>query len=315
LSHLPKSPSNEKLRGLLQAHLDKQQSNKGHHMIAALEAALKPIVGLEGLKLQLRRWAKGTLLNEKRRALGLHCPARRPPHMAFLGSPGTGKTMVARLLAELLHMVGVLKENKVVEVQRTDLVGEFVGHTGPRTRIKIKEAEGGILFVDEAYRLMPVQSGTDKDYGIEALEEIMSYMDTGKVVVIFAGYAEPMQRVFGANEGFCRRVNRFFHFDDFSPKEIAQIVQVKLQEQTEGSLIYGFKLSADCTEDAIAELLQKNTTERQRHLLNGGLVWPMLVNAREHLDERLDLDCDIADELVTITMRDLEAGLQLIPTS
>jgi AAA+ superfamily predicted ATPase len=138
LSHLPKSPSNEKLRGLLQAHLDKQQSNKGHHMIAALEAALKPIVGLEGLKLQLRRWAKGTLLNEKRRALGLHCPARRPPHMAFLGSPGTGKTMVARLLAELLHMVGVLKENKVVEVQRTDLVGEFVGHTGPRTRIKVR---------------------------------------------------------------------------------------------------------------------------------------------------------------------------------
>lgn len=169
--------------------------------------------------------------------------------------------------------------------------------------------------MDEAYRLMPVQSGTDKDYGIEALEEIMSYMDTGKVVVIFAGYAEPMQRVFGANEGFCRRVNRFFHFDDFSPKEIAQIVQVKLHEQTEGSLIYGFKLSADCTEDAIAELLQKNTTERQRHLLNGGLVWPMLVNAREHLDERLDLDCDIADELVTITMHDLEAGLQLIPTS
>ena len=90
LSHLPKSPSNEKLRELLQSSLDKQQSSKSHTMIAALEAALKPIVGLEGLKAQLRRWAKGSVLNEKRRALGLDVPARRPPHMAFLGSPGTG---------------------------------------------------------------------------------------------------------------------------------------------------------------------------------------------------------------------------------
>jgi len=95
LGHLPKSPSNDKLRSLLQAQLDKQQSNKGHSMIAALEAALQPIVGLEHLKLQLRRWAKGTLLNEKRRALGLHVPKRQPPHMCFLGNPGTG--VVSRL--------------------------------------------------------------------------------------------------------------------------------------------------------------------------------------------------------------------------
>ncbi|KAG0618646.1 hypothetical protein M758_4G081200 [Ceratodon purpureus] len=315
LSHLPKSPSSEKLRELLQSSLAKQQSSKSHTMIAALETALKPIVGLEGLKAQLRRWAKGTVLNEKRRALGLDVPARRPPHMAFLGSPGTGKTMIARLLAELLHMVGVLKENKVVEVQRTDLVGEFVGHTGPRTRIKIKEAEGGILFVDEAYRLMPVQSGTDKDYGIEALEEIMSFMDTGKVVVIFAGYSEPMQRVLGANEGFCRRVNRFFHFNDFSSKEIAQIMHTKLEEQKAGSLIHGFKLAKECTVDAVAELLELKTTVKQRHLLNGGLVWPLLVNARENLDERLDLDCHDADELVTITMEDLESGLLHLASS
>ncbi|KAG0623001.1 hypothetical protein M758_3G140800 [Ceratodon purpureus] len=313
LGHLPRTLSNEKLRDLLQTYLDRQQTSKSHTMIAALETALKPIVGLEGLKSQLRRWAKGTVLNEKRRALGLDVPARRPPHMAFLGSPGTGKTMIARLLAELLHMVGVLKENKVVEVQRTDLVGEFVGHTGPRTRIKIKEAEGGILFVDEAYRLMPVQNGTDKDYGIEALEEIMSFMDAGKVVVIFAGYPEPMQRVLGANEGFCRRVNRFFHFDDFSCKEIAQIVHTKLEEQKAGSLIHGFKLAKDCTVDAVAELLEKETSAKQRHLLNGGLVWPLLVNARENLDERLDFDCHNPEELVTITMEDLQTGCNLLP--
>ena len=162
---------------------------------------------------------------------------------------------------------------------------------------------------------MPVQTSTDKDYGIEALEEIMSFMDTGKVVVIFAGYPEPMQRVLGANEGFCRRVNRFFHFDDFSTKEIAQIVHVKLEEQKAGSLVHGFKLANECTVDAIAELLERKTSEKQRHLLNGGLVWPLLVNARENLDDRLDLDCHNTDELVTITMEDLESGLLHLASS
>ncbi|VAI45951.1 unnamed protein product [Triticum turgidum subsp. durum] len=95
--------------------------------------------------------------------------------------------MVARILGKLLHMIGILPTDKVTEVQRTDLVGEFVGHTGPKTRRKIKDAEGGILFVDEAYRLIPTQKSDDKDYGLEALEEIMSVMDSGKVVVIFAG--------------------------------------------------------------------------------------------------------------------------------
>lgn len=219
--------------------------------------------------------------------------------------------MIARLLAELLHMVGILESNKVVEVQRTDLVGEFVGHTGPKTRIKIKEAEGGILFVDEAYRLMPVQSNTDKDYGIEALEEIMSFMDTNKVVVIFAGYPQPMQRLLSANQGFCRRVTRFFHFDDFSPHEIAEIAVKKVEEQKLGC----FKLAEECSVDAIAMLLEQETTVRQRHLLNGGMVWPLLVNARETLDERLDLDCQNVEELVTITMDDLRAGCSLLPVT
>ncbi|PWA77332.1 hypothetical protein CTI12_AA057820 [Artemisia annua] len=83
----------------------------------------------------------------------------------------------------------------------------------------IKEAEGGILFVDEAYRLIPIQKSDDKDYGLEALEEIMSVMDSGKVVVIFADYSEPMKRIISSNEGFCRRVTKFFTFDDFSHRE------------------------------------------------------------------------------------------------
>ncbi|CAI5470399.1 unnamed protein product [Closterium sp. Yama58-4] len=199
-------------------------------VMQTLEKELSSLIGLPLLKQQLRVWAKGLVLDQKRRELGIRVQPRKPPHMAFLGSPGTGKTTVARALARLLNLVGVLPTDKVVEVQRTDLVGEFVGHTGPKTRRKILEAAGGILFVDEAYRLVPQQRSDEKDYGAEALEEIMSVMDSGSIVVIFAGYAEPMKRVFAVNEGFQRRVSRVFVFDDLSPLDIAQVMLLKMKQ-------------------------------------------------------------------------------------
>ncbi|KAL7239893.1 hypothetical protein ACSBR2_005708 [Camellia fascicularis] len=319
LNHLSQGLGSEKLRELLHWHLEEQRKRKAIDACSEtkakmdeLEDALSNIVGLHELKLQLRKWAKGMLLDERRRALGLRVGPRRPPHMAFLGNPGTGKTMVARILGRLLYMVGILPTDKVTEVQRTDLVGEFVGHTGPKTRRKIKEAEGGILFVDEAYRLIPMQKADDKDYGLEALEEIMSVMDSGKVVVIFAGYSEPMKRVISSNEGFSRRVTKFFHFDDFSSIDLANILHMKINDQVEDSLLYGFKLHLSCTVDAVASLIERETGEKQRKEMNGGLVDPMLVNARENLDLRLKFDCVDVDELVTITLEDLEVGIRLL---
>ncbi|KAF5748589.1 caseinolytic peptidase B protein [Tripterygium wilfordii] len=319
LGHLSKGPGSEKLRELLHRHLEEQRKKRALEACSEtktkmeeLESALSSIVGLHDLKIQLQKWAKGMLLDERRRALGLQVGLRRPPHMAFLGNPGTGKTMVARVLGKLLHMVGILPTDRVTEVQRTDLVGEFVGHTGPKTRRKIKEAEGGILFVDEAYRLIPMQKADDKDYGIEALEEIMSVMDGGKVVVIFAGYSEPMKRVIASNEGFCRRVTKFFHFSDFNPEDLSKILHMKMNQQTGDSLLYGFKLHSSCTVEVIAALIERETTEKQRREMNGGLVDPMLVNARENLDLRLSFDCIDTDELRTITLEDLEAGLRLL---
>ncbi|MFQ6651002.1 hypothetical protein Gotur_022737 [Gossypium turneri] len=334
IKHLSKGPGSEKLSELFHWHLEEQRKRRALEAcgetkakMSELENELLNIVGLNELKVQLRKWAKGMLLDERRRALGLKVGARRPPHMAFLGNPGTGclvsmndkmiiwptgKTMVARILGKLLHMVGILPTDKVTEVQRTDLVGEFVGHTGPKTRRKIQEAEGGILFVDEAYRLIPMQKADDKDYGLEALEEIMSVMDSGKIVVIFAGYSEPMKRVIASNEGFCRRVTKFFHFSDFNSEELAKILHIKMNHQTEESLLYGFKLHSSCSVDAIARLIEEETTEKQRKEMNGGLVDPMLVNARENLDLRLDFNCINADELRTITLEDLEAGIQLL---
>ncbi|XP_057506496.1 ribulose bisphosphate carboxylase/oxygenase activase, chloroplastic-like isoform X2 [Actinidia eriantha] len=319
INHLSQGSENEKLRGLLQRYHEEQRKRKAIEACSEtkakmdeLEDSLSNIVGLQELKIQLRKWAKGMLLDERRRALGLKVGPRRPPHMAFLGNPGTGKTMVARILGRLLYMVGILPTDKVTEVQRTDLVGEFVGHTGPKTRRKIKDAEGGILFVDEAYRLIPMQKADDKDYGLEALEEIMSVMDSGKVVVIFAGYTEPMKRVISSNEGFCRRVTKFFHFDDFSSVDLANILHLKMSHQAEDSLLYGFKLHPSCTVDAVATMIERETSEKQRKEMNGGLVDPMLVNARENLDLRLEFDCVDTDELLTITLEDLQVGLQLL---
>ncbi|CAJ2636821.1 unnamed protein product [Trifolium pratense] len=319
LNHLSQGPGNDKLRELLNWHLEEQRKKRAIETCSEtkakmdeLEKELSNIVGLNDLKVQLRKWAKGMLLDERRRALGLHVGTRRPPHMAFLGNPGTGKTMVARILGRLLHMVGILPTDKVTEVQRTDLVGEFVGHTGPKTRRKIQEAEGGILFVDEAYRLIPMQKADDKDYGLEALEEIMSVMDSGKIVVIFAGYSEPMKRVIASNEGFCRRVTKFFHFIDFSSKELATILHIKMNNLAESSLLYGFKLHSNCSIETISALIERETTEKQRKESNGGLVDTMLINARESLDLRLSFDCIDTEELLTITLEDLEAGLGLL---
>jgi ATP-dependent Clp protease ATP-binding subunit ClpA len=177
---------------------------------------------------------------------------------------------------------------------------------------QIQDAEGGILFVDEAYRLIPMQKSDDKDYGLEALEEIMSVMDSGKIVVIFAGYCEPMKRVITSNDGFCRRVTKFFYFDDFSTTELAEILHMKMNNLNDSSLLYGFKLHPSCSIDAIAELIARETSEERRKQMNGGLVDTLLANARENLDLRLDFNCNDVDTMITITLEDLEAGLRQI---
>ncbi|KAJ1700742.1 hypothetical protein LUZ63_000521 [Rhynchospora breviuscula] len=213
--------------------------------------------------------------------------------------------MVANILGKLLHRVGILPTDGVTVVQRTDLVGRYVGHTGPKTRRKIAKAEGGILFVDEAYRLMPQKSGS-KDYGLEALEEIMSVMDEGKTVIIFAGYPKPMKRVIDANEGFRRRIEKFFHFDDFTSVELAEILYLKMP------YLKGYKMHPCCTIPTIASLIERETTEKMRTERNGGLIIPWLKNARDNLDERLDFDVEDTEVMMTITLDDLEKGLHQI---
>ncbi|KAJ4760891.1 Protein cfxQ-like protein [Rhynchospora pubera] len=312
IDHLPAGPTYEELRNILIQHQVMQRKRKALEScregkaMAEFDESISHVVGLKKMKMQMRKWARGMLLDEMRRAMGLDIEERKVPHMAFLGNPGTGKTMVAHILGKLLNRIGILPTDRVTVVQRTDLVGEFVGHTGPKTRRKIKEAEGGILFVDEAYRLIPMQKSDDKDYGLEALEEIMSVMDEGKIVIIFAGYREPMKRVIDANEGFRRRVEKFFFFDDFTPVELAEILHLKMP------CLKGYKLHPCCTIQTVASLIERETTEKLRKERNGGLIIPWLKNARDNLDERLDFDVENVEVMVTITLDDLKKGLHQI---
>ncbi|MFS7899622.1 hypothetical protein Hanom_Chr12g01094991 [Helianthus anomalus] len=148
-----------------------------------------------------------------------------------------------------------------------------------------------------------MQKSDDKDYGLEALEEIISVMDNGKVVVILA---------YPSNEGFCRRVTKFFTFDDFMTEDLAKILHLKMNNQTDGSLLYRFKLDPSCTVESVENLIKTVTSDKQRKKMNAGLVDRLLVNARENLDLRLSFDCVDTDELLMITLEDLKNGLRLI---
>ncbi|KAF9612476.1 hypothetical protein IFM89_000224 [Coptis chinensis] len=138
----------------------------------------------------------------------------------------------------------------------------------------------------------------------------MSVMDRGEILVILAGYSEPMKRVISSNKGFSRRVTKFFDFNDFSSEEIAQIVHLKMNKQAEESHMYGFKLHPSCSVDAITKLIEVETTEEQRNIMNGGVADQLLVNARENFDEVLDCDIIKVDDILTITLKDLERGLR-----
>jgi len=147
--------------------------------------------------------------------------------MIFQGNPGTGKTSLGRVMACLLHRIGIVSTPSLKEVQRPDLVGEHVGHTGPKTQEVLKISAQGVLFIDEAYRLTSTES--KNDFGREALETLMAAMNDppGKApVMIFAGYSEDMTRFMQANDGLYRRIGYNFNFSDYSPRDLAHILDL-----------------------------------------------------------------------------------------
>jgi len=196
-------------------------------VLGALDAEL---VGLAPVKTRIREIAALLLVDRVRARFGL---AADPPslHMCFTGNPGTGKTTVALRMAELLHRLGYLRRGHVVSVTRDDLVGQYVGHTAPKTKEALKRAMGGVLFIDEAYYLYRAEN--ERDYGAESIEILLQFMENHRddLVVILAGYTDRMETFFASNPGMSSRIAHHLEFPDYTLDELAAIGSLMLKRQ------------------------------------------------------------------------------------
>ncbi len=265
-----------------------------------LEELDRELIGLAPVKQRIRETAALLLVDKARREMGL---SQETPtlHMSFTGNPGTGKTTVARMMAGLLHRLGYVRKGHLVSVTRDDLVGQYIGHTAPKTKEVLKRAMGGVLFIDEAYYLY--KPDNERDYGQEAIEILLQVMENNRddLVVIMAGYADRMDRFFAANPGFRSRIAHHIDFPDYSDDELLRISQSMLEGQS-----YVFDPEAEA---AMAEYISMR--RMQPHFANARSIRNALDRARLRQANRLfseskgPLD---AVALSTITAADLRAS-------
>ncbi len=281
-------------------HVDLAQSFEDSGVKDVLRELDEALIGLEPVKSRIRETAALLLVDKARRQMGL---AVETPtlHMSFTGNPGTGKTTVALKMADLLHRLGYVRKGHLVTVTRDDLVGQYIGHTAPKTKEVLKKAMGGVLFIDEAYYLYRPEN--ERDYGQEAIEILLQVMENNRddLVVILAGYADRMDRFFASNPGFRSRIAHHIEFPDYSNGELLHIAERMLAAQN-------YRLD----EGARAAMGEYIAARRgQPHFANARSVRNALDRARLRQANRLfneakgPLD---ADTLSTITEPDLRAS-------
>jgi probable Rubsico expression protein CbbX len=188
------------------------------------------LVGLAPVKTRIREIAALLLIDKVRKSLGI--TAGNPGlHMSFTGSPGTGKTTVGLKMADILYQLGYTKKGHLLTVTRDDLVGQYIGHTAPKTKEVLKKAMGGVLFIDEAYYLY--KPDNERDYGSEAIEILLQVMENQRdeLVVILAGYKEPMDKFYESNPGLSSRIANHIDFPDYSVEELLKIAKLMLEDQ------------------------------------------------------------------------------------
>ena len=188
------------------------------------------LIGLKPVKKRIREIAALLLVDKIRKNLGLN--AGNPGlHMSFTGSPGTGKTTVALKMADILYKLGYIRTGQLLTVTRDDLVGQYIGHTAPKTKEVLKKAMGGVLFIDEAYYLY--KPDNERDYGSEAIEILLQVMENQRndLVVILAGYKDRMDIFYKSNPGLASRIANHIHFPDYSSDELLEIAKIMLAEQ------------------------------------------------------------------------------------
>ena len=260
----------------------------------------RDLVGLAPVKARIRDIAALLVIDKLRGNLGLTSQAP-PLHMSFTGNPGTGKTTVAMRMATILHRLGYVRKGHLVAVTRDDLVGQYIGHTAPKTKEVLKKAMGGVLFIDEAYYLYRPEN--ERDYGQEAIEILLQVMENQRddLVVILAGYKDRMDTFFQSNPGMSSRIAHHLDFPDYSAGELMQIAQQMLGAQN-----YRF---GDGAQDAFARYLDRRIA--QPHFANARSVRNALDRARLRQASRLFADRDrqlTAYDLTTLAPEDILAS-------
>jgi probable Rubsico expression protein CbbX len=220
-----------------------------HQVLAELDSEL---VALEPVKTRIREIAALLVVDRMREDAGLST-TRPSLHMSFTGNPGTGKTTVALRMAEILHRLGYIETPRVVAVTRDDLVGQYVGHTAPKTKQVLKRAYGGVLFIDEAYYLHRAEN--ERDYGQEAIEILLQVMEAERerLVVVLAGYGDRMEEFFRSNPGMGSRVAHHVDFPDYTDDDLMAIARLMLERSA-------YELTADA-EIALRRYIRRRMTQ------------------------------------------------------
>jgi probable Rubsico expression protein CbbX len=270
------------------------------HVNEVLDELDRELIGLKPLKTRVRDIASLLLIERARAQLGL-IGGSPSLHMSFTGNPGTGKTTVALRMAQILHRLGYLRKGHVTAVTRDDLVGQYIGHTAPKTKEVLKRAMGGVLFIDEAYYLYRPEN--ERDYGQEAIEILLQVMENQRedLVVILAGYRERMQVFFRSNPGLSSRIAHHLDFPDYGAEELEAIAQRMLS-------CMQYRLSAGGLE-ALREYIPLRMLKP--HFANARSIRNALDRARLRQANRLFARADrelTREELMTIEAEDLRAS-------
>jgi probable Rubsico expression protein CbbX len=280
--------------------IDLEEEFRNSQVQEVLDKLDRELVGLRPIKTRIREIAALLLVDRMRRKLGL---SSGPPslHMCFTGNPGTGKTTVAMRMAEILHRLGYVRQGHMVAVTRDDLVGQYIGHTAPKTKEVLKKAMGGVLFIDEAYYLYRPEN--ERDYGQESIEILLQVMENQRddLVVILAGYKDKMDRFFQSNPGMSSRIAHHLDFPDYSADELMAISRLMLEDQQ-----YRFSPKA---EEAFKEYLKRRM--KMPHFANARSVRNALDRARLRQANRLFAKVKTAltkKDLVTLEPEDILAS-------
>ncbi len=280
--------------------VDLAEAFRDSNVEEVLERLERELIGLVPVKTRIRQIAALLLVDRLRKSHGL--AAGTPTlHMCFTGNPGTGKTTVALRMAEILHRLGYVRKGHLVAVTRDDLVGQFIGHTAPKTKEVLKRAMGGVLFIDEAYYLYRPEN--ERDYGQEAIEILLQVMENQRddLVVILAGYKDRMERFFSSNPGMSSRIAQHVDFPDYAADELLAIARLMLQGMQ-------YRLSEEA-EVALREYIERRMA--RPHFANARSIRNALDRARLRHASRLFERRGAAlrkDDLFTLEAADLRAS-------